>query len=70
MLGEYTRTVAPTHALAADTLALERTLSDLVNQALLPHLGGDHPAVENRPAPTCQSCGPGLTLRPNPKEIP
>ena len=30
---EYTRTLAPARALAAETLALERTLSDLVNQA-------------------------------------
>ena len=28
---EYTRTIAPTRALAAETLNLERTLSDLVN---------------------------------------
>jgi hypothetical protein len=30
---EYTRTIEPTRALAAETLNLERTLSDLVNQA-------------------------------------
>jgi hypothetical protein len=30
---EYTRTIEPAHALAADALTLERTLSDLVNQA-------------------------------------
>jgi hypothetical protein len=30
---EYTRTIAPARALAVETLALERTLSDLVNQA-------------------------------------
>jgi hypothetical protein len=30
---EYTRTIGPARALAAETLALERTLSDLVNQA-------------------------------------
>jgi hypothetical protein len=30
---EYTRTIAPARALAAETLSLERTLSDLVNQA-------------------------------------
>ncbi len=30
---EYTRTIEPTRALAAETLKLERTLSDLVNQA-------------------------------------
>ena len=30
---EYTRTIEPVHALAAETLNLERTLSDLVNQA-------------------------------------
>ena len=30
---EYTRTIAPARALAAETLQLERTLSDLVNQA-------------------------------------
>jgi hypothetical protein len=29
----YTRTLEPTRALAAETLHLERTLSDLVNQA-------------------------------------
>jgi hypothetical protein len=30
---EYTRTIVPARALAAETLTLERTLSDLVNQA-------------------------------------
>ena len=30
---EYTRTIEPARALAAETLKLERTLSDLVNQA-------------------------------------
>jgi len=30
---EYIRTIEPARALAAETLALERTLSDLVNQA-------------------------------------
>jgi hypothetical protein len=30
---EYTRTIAPARALAAETLTLERTLRDLVNQA-------------------------------------
>jgi diketogulonate reductase-like aldo/keto reductase len=30
---EYTRTIAPARALATETLNLERTLSDLVNQA-------------------------------------
>ena len=30
---EYTRTIAPARPLAAETLTLERTLSDLVNQA-------------------------------------
>jgi hypothetical protein len=30
---EYTRTIEPVRALAAETLTLERTLSDLVNQA-------------------------------------
>jgi hypothetical protein len=30
---EHTRTIAPARALAAETLKLERTLSDLVNQA-------------------------------------
>ena len=30
---EYTRTIEPARALAAETLNLERTLSDLVNQA-------------------------------------
>ena len=30
---EYTRTIEPARALAAETLAPERTLSDLVNQA-------------------------------------
>ena len=29
---EYTRTLDPARALAAETLTLERTLSDLVNQ--------------------------------------
>jgi hypothetical protein len=31
--GERTRTIAPARALAAEALTLERTLSDLVNQA-------------------------------------
>ena len=30
---EYTRTIDPAHALAAETLKLERALSDLVNEA-------------------------------------
>jgi hypothetical protein len=30
---EYTRTIEPARSLAAETLTLERTLSDLVNQA-------------------------------------
>jgi hypothetical protein len=30
---EYTRTIEPARTLAAETLTLERTLSDLVNQA-------------------------------------
>jgi hypothetical protein len=30
---EYTRSIEPARALAAETLTLERTLSDLVNQA-------------------------------------
>jgi hypothetical protein len=30
---EHTRTIEPARALAAETLKLERTLSDLVNQA-------------------------------------
>jgi hypothetical protein len=30
---EYTRTIEPARALAAETLTLERTLSDLVNRA-------------------------------------
>jgi hypothetical protein len=30
---EYTRTIDPARALAAETLRLERTLSDLINQA-------------------------------------
>jgi aryl-alcohol dehydrogenase-like predicted oxidoreductase len=30
---EYTRTIAPARALAAEALALERTLSELANQA-------------------------------------
>ena len=33
MRDEYIRTIEPARALAAETLALERTLSDLVNQA-------------------------------------
>ena len=31
--GEYSRTIVPARALAAETLKLERTLSDLVNRA-------------------------------------
>jgi hypothetical protein len=30
---EHTNTVVPAHTLAAEALTLERTLSDLVNQA-------------------------------------
>jgi hypothetical protein len=30
---EYTRTIEPAHALAAETLTLERTLKNLVNRA-------------------------------------
>jgi hypothetical protein len=30
---EYTRTIEPARSLAAETLTLKRTLSDLVNQA-------------------------------------
>ena len=33
MRDEYTRTIEPARALASETLKLERTLSDLVNQA-------------------------------------
>ena len=33
MRNEYTRTIEPARALAAETLQLERTLNDLVNQA-------------------------------------
>ena len=33
MRDEYTRTIEPARALAAETLKTERTLSDLVNQA-------------------------------------
>ena len=33
MRDEYSRTIEPARALAAETLILERTLSDLVNQA-------------------------------------
>ena len=33
MRDEHTRTLEPARALAAETLTLERTLSDLVNQA-------------------------------------
>ena len=33
MRAEHARTIAPARALAAETLTLERTLSDLVNQA-------------------------------------
>ena len=33
MRDEYTRTISPARARAAETLTLERTLSDLVNQA-------------------------------------
>ena len=33
MRDEYTRTIAPARARAAETLTLERALSDLVNQA-------------------------------------
>jgi hypothetical protein len=33
LCGEYTPTIEPARALAAGTLKLERTLSDLANQA-------------------------------------
>ena len=33
MRDEYTRTIAPARALAAETLNLERTLSDIISQA-------------------------------------
>ena len=33
MRDEYTRTMQPSRARAAETVTLERTLSDLVNQA-------------------------------------
>ena len=33
MRDEYTRAIEPARALAAESLALERSLSDLVNQA-------------------------------------
>ena len=33
MREEYTRTIAPARTLAAETLKLERTLNDLVNEA-------------------------------------
>ena len=33
MRDEYTRTIEPARVLTAETLTLERTLSDLVNQA-------------------------------------
>ena len=33
MREEYTRTIEPTRALAAETLKLERTLSDIISQA-------------------------------------
>ena len=33
MRDEYTRSIGPARALAAEALTLERTLSDLVNQA-------------------------------------
>ena len=33
MWAEYTRSIEPARAFAAETLNLERTLSDLVNQA-------------------------------------
>ena len=36
MREEYTRTIEPASVLAAETLKLERTLSDLVSQAYAP----------------------------------
>jgi hypothetical protein len=47
----YGRTIDPARALTAETLALERTLSELVNQAYAPDPGGDCVHVENRSAP-------------------
>jgi hypothetical protein len=49
---EYTRTLEPARTLAAETLKLERTLSDLVNQAYALTPGGDCSDVANRPALT------------------
>jgi hypothetical protein len=49
---EYTRTIAPACALAAETLTLERTLSDLVNQAYaLTPAEIALASVANRPTP-------------------
>jgi hypothetical protein len=58
LLGEYPRTIALARALAADALTLERTLSDLVNQAygLTPAeialLWQTAPPRMSRPSPT------------------
>jgi hypothetical protein len=49
MRDEYSRTLEPARALAAETL--KRILSDLVNQSLYPDPGRDCVNLANRPAP-------------------
>jgi hypothetical protein len=61
---EFTRTIAPTRALAAETLIVERTLSDLVNQAC----GLTSAEIKLMwqtapPRPACPSLHPQLILR-------
>jgi hypothetical protein len=67
---EYTRTIAPARALAAETLNLERTLSDLVNQAYALTPAEIEliwqTAPPRMPIPAPRPCSPPL----NPKGIP
>jgi len=53
---EYTRTIEPARALAAETLTLERTLTDLVNQAY--GLTSAEIALMWQTAPACMPIAP------------
>ena len=52
---EYTRTIAPARALAAETLKLERTLSDLVNQVQVSVL-----TIDTKPSSASGECATAL----------
>jgi hypothetical protein len=53
--GQYARTIAPARALAAETLNLERPLSDLVNQACA-LTRAEIELVRQTAPPPCPSC--------------